>query len=156
VVIEATDDEAAAAALPKLAVAARRNGAPVENAKVAGADRAYQLAVPGAPGPVVLAHGNGRVAVAFGEKEAADALDPSGDTLGDSGRYDDAKDAIDGIVPSLIVALPPVLALAEASGASSDSDYQEVKPYLEKLDLVVTGSEKDGDTLRSLFTVTTR
>jgi hypothetical protein len=156
VVIGAKDDGAAAAALPKLAVAAKQNGAPVQNAKVAGADRAYQVAVPGAPGPVVIAHGNERVVLAFGEKEAADALKPSGDTLGDSGRYDDAKDAIDGITPALLVDLPKVLALAEALGAASDQDYVKAKPYLEQLDLLVTGSESDGDALRSLFTVTTK
>ena len=54
-----------------------------------------------------------------------------------------------------MLSLQTVFELVESSG-QTDADYQEAKPYLQKLDLLVTGSEKDGDTLRSLFTVTTR
>jgi hypothetical protein len=155
VVIGTTDDDAAAQAIPRLVAAAKRSGAPVTKADVAGADQAFAVAAPEAPGPVVLAQGNGRVVLAFGEDEAADALKPSGDTFGDSGRFSSAKDAIDGLQPSLVLSLPTVFALVEQSG-EADADYREAKPYLDKLDLVVTGSEKDGDTLRSLFTITTR
>jgi hypothetical protein len=155
IIIEATDEAAARAAIPRLVAAARRNGAPVQNADVDGADQAFAVPAPGAPGPVVLAQGNGRVALAFGEQAAGAALQPSGNTFGDSAVYERAKDAIDGLEPALVLSLPTVFALVESSG-QTDADYEEAKPYLQKLDLVVTGSEKDGDTSRSLFTVTTR
>ncbi|MEA2126663.1 MAG: hypothetical protein QOI80_3445 [Solirubrobacteraceae bacterium] len=155
-VIGVTDQDAAKAAIPRLIAAAKRNGAPVAKADVKGADQAYSLPVPGAPGPVVIAQGGDRVVLAFGEDAAAEGLAPSTDTIADSGRYDAAKGAIDGIAPSLLVSLPAVLKLAESSGATDDADYTQAKPYLDKLDLVVTGSEKDGDSLRSLFTVTTK
>lgn len=154
-IIEVSDEAAARAAIPKLVAAARKQGAPVGGADVPGADQAFAVPAPGAPGPVVLAQGGDRVVLAFGEQEAAAAFDPGSDTLGSGGRYDTAQDAIDGLEPSLIVALQPILSLVEASG-DTDADYAEAKPYLEKLDLVVSGSEKDGDTLRSLFTVTTK
>ncbi len=155
VVIEATDEDAARAALPRLVAAAKRMGAPVARARVDGADQAYSVPAPGAPGPVVLAGGNGRVVLAFGEDAAAEALAPGGDTFADSAAYTNAKDAVDGLEPSLVLSLPAVLELAGEAGAASDPDFQEAKPYLDRLDLVVTGSEKDGDTLRSLFTITT-
>ena len=136
--------------------AAKRSGAPVQAASVKGADQAFSVAAPGAPGPVVLAQGGDRVVLAFGEEAAGEALSPSGDTIGDSGRYDAAKDAIDGVTPALIVSMPEVFALAESSGATNDPDYAKAKPYLQKLDLAVAGSEKDGDELRSLFTVTAK
>jgi hypothetical protein len=154
-VIGVRDEDAAKQAIPRIVAAAQRSGAPVRKADVKGADEAYAVAAPGAPGPVVLARGSGRVALAFGAEAAAEALSPPSDTLGDSGRFADAKEAIDGLEPSLVLSLPTVLKLVEESG-QTDSDYAQAKRYLDKLDLVVTGSEKDGDAVRSLFTVTTR
>ena len=155
-IIKTTDDGAARAALPKLIAAAKRSGAPVQGARIPGADLAFSIPAPGAPGPIVLAHGDGRVVIALGEKAAAEAVKPSGATFGDSDTFSTAKSAVDGIEPTLVLSLPAVLKLAEGAGAGSDADYQKAKPYLDKLGLVVAGSEKDGDTIRSLFTITTR
>lgn len=154
-VISATDEDAAATALPRLVAAAKRSGLPVTAATVDGADQAFTVAAPDVPAPVVVARAGDRVVAAFGANAAREALDPSSDTLAGSGRYEDAKAAIDGIVPSLVVAVPGVLALVDDAG-SSDPDYAEAKPYLQKLDQVVTGSQQDGDTYRSLLTVTTK
>lgn len=155
VVIAVSDEDAADAAIPRLIAAAKRSGAPIQNVKVAGADDAVAIPAPEAPGPVVLAKKGDRVVLAFGEKEAAAALDPGSDTLGSAGAYDSAKDAIDGLEPTVILSLSKVLTLAEATG-ETDADFEEAKPYLEKLDQIVSGSEKDGDDLRTLFTVTTK
>ncbi len=155
VTIGVTDRAAATAALPRLVAGARKTGTPVQSADVKGADQAYSIAAPGAPGPVVIAQGGDRVVLAFGEAAAAEALSPTGDTIADSGRYDAAKASIDGIAPSVIVSVPTILSLVESSG-DTDADYAQAKPYLEKLDQAVTGTEKDGDQLRSLFTVTTK
>jgi hypothetical protein len=154
-VIGVRDQGAAKAAIPRLIAAAAHAGAPVNKAKVAGADAAYSAVAPGAPGPLVLAEGKDRVVLAFGEQEAASALEPAGDTLDSSGRYDDARSAIDGLAPALIVSLPAVLKLAESSG-NSDPQYAAARPYLAKLGQIVVGSEKAGSALRSLLTVTTR
>lgn len=153
-IIGVTDTDAAKAAIPKLVAAAKRQGAPVEAADVDGAEQAFAVPVPDAPGPAVLAQGGDRVVLALGEQAAAEGLKP-GETIDDSGLYDKAKDSIDGLEPSLILSLPTVFKLVEESG-DTDADYAKAKPYLDMLDLVVTGSKKDGDKLRSLFTVTAK
>lgn len=150
-VIEVTDESAAGAAIPKLVAAAKQNGAPVRGANVAGADEAYSLTVPGAPADVILADGGDRVVLAFGEQAAEDGLEPS-ETIGDSGLYERAERALDGIAPATIVDFTKALALIEQA-AAGDEDFAEAKPYLEKLDLIAAGAEDDDGTLRSRFTV---
>lgn len=156
VIIGAKDEPAARAALPRLVAAAKRSGAPVKATRVAGADLAFSVPAPGAPGPVVLAEGNGRVVLALGQDAAAAAIKPSGDTFGDSATFSQAKSAVDGIEPTIVLSLPSVLKLAEGAGAASGAGYQKARPYLDKLGLVVAGSQRNGDSIRSLFTVTTR
>lgn len=151
VVIGVTDEAAATAALPRLVAAAKRNGAPVQDASIAGADQAFSAPVPGAPAPVVIAQAGDRVVVALGEQAAADALQPAG-TIAESGLYDRAKSAIDGIEPTMILDAPSILKLIEQT-AAGDPRYAEAKPYLDQLDLIASGAEEDGDALRSLFTV---
>lgn len=151
IVISVTDEGAAGSAIPKLIAAARKNGAPVQGADVAGADEAYSVTVPGAPADVVLADGGDRVVLAFGVPAAEDALDPS-ETIGDSGLYERAEGALDGIAPATIVDFSKALALIEQA-AAGDPDFAEARPYLEKLDLLAAGAESDDDDLRSLFTV---
>lgn len=153
-VIEVTDDAAAKAAVPRLVAAAKRGGAPVQAASVAGADQAYEVPIGDARGPVVLAQGADRVVVAFGEQAAADGLNASS-TIADSGLYDRAKASVDGIDPSTILNMPSILALVEQA-VGDDPDYARAKPYLDKLDLIASGAEEDGDALRSLFTVKVR
>ncbi len=152
VVIEASDEDAARAAIPRIVGATRRFGMPLQPAKVDGADQAFSVALPGAPGPLVLAEGGGRVVIALGDDAAAEGLNPT-ETIEDSGLYGRAQDAIDGVAPAAIVDFTAILALAEATGATSDPDYAEAQQYLEQLDLLVAGSEKDGDAYRSLFSV---
>lgn len=152
IVVEAKDAGAAEAALPRLVDAARRNGAPVQEASIDGAETAWT--VPGVTpnGPLVLAYGNARVVLAIGELAAEDGLEAS-ETIEDSGLYDAAKDAIDGVEPSLVLDYEGIVLLAESDGAIDDPEYAEVRPYLEMLDLVVAGAETDDDEYRSLFAV---
>ncbi len=103
-------------------------------------------------GPLVVASGNGRVVFAVGELAAEDGLNAS-ETIKDSGLYDRASDAIDGVAPSFILDYAGIILLAESDGAIDDPEYAEVRPYLEMLDLVVAGSEVDDDEFRSLFAI---
>jgi Protein of unknown function (DUF3352) len=155
-VLQATDEGKAAAAFGKfIGLARTRGGLDPQPIRIDGADTAFAIARPNAGAgpaskqPVVLAHGNGRVVAAFGKAAAAAALS-SEHTFGDSEAMSQARDALDGKAdPALVVAIPPVLALAEASGSASDPDYQKAKPYLQAFDVVTSGSKQDGDTLRS-------
>lgn len=155
VVIEVTDEDAAAAAIPRIIGAARKSGAPVEEAQIDGADQAFTVPIPEAPGPLVMAFDGERVVFSIGEQAAADGLNPT-ETIADSGLYERAEGAVDGIAPSLVLDFATIFALAEATGATSDPDYAEAKPYLDALDLFVIGSEEDGDSLRQLFSVTVK
>jgi uncharacterized protein DUF3352 len=158
VVVEATDESKAASAFGKLVGLARTRGhLDPQPIRVAGADTAFSIARPlsgghgssGAKPPFVLARGNGRVVATFGQAAAAAALSPDR-TFGDSDTMDQARDALDGKAdPAIVVALAPVLALAESSGSASDPDYQKAKPYLQAFDVIAAGSRKDGDTVRS-------
>jgi len=154
IVIEASDQDAAAAAFPRIIAAARESGAPVAPAQVDGADQAFSVPLPDAPGPIVMATNGELVVLSLGEQAAQDALDPT-ETIADSGLYERAKGAVDGIAPATIFDFSTILSIAEAEG-STDADYEEAKPYLEQLDLLVAGAEQDGDEYRSLFTVTVK
>jgi len=146
-VVQATDEGKAVAALPRIVNAlTTRGGVPFSSAQVSGADQAWTATVPDAPGRVVIARTGDRVVLALGEEAASAALQPSG-TLGDSALYDRAKDALDGLEPSFLVDGPTLVRLI-GEGAGSDPDFAKAKPYLDLLDLLAAGTDKDGDVLR--------
>ena len=151
VVIKATDADKAAAALPRLVVAAHaQGGISFRNASIAGADQAYAADLPDGPGPVVLARAGDRVVLAVGDGVAQDALEPSS-TLGDSGVYDKAKSALDDVDPVLILDGPTAIGLL-AQSAGSDPGFAKAKPYLDLLDVLTAGYATDGDTIRQRLT----
>jgi hypothetical protein len=43
----------------------------------------------------------------------------------------------------------PILDLVESTGAASDADWQDAKPYLEPLSALVAGTSGEGDDLKS-------
>jgi hypothetical protein len=93
------------------------------------------------------------VVAGYGTSAAAAGLSAP-KRLGDSDTLGLAKDALDGKVdPALVVAVAPVLALAESGGASSDADYQKAKPYLQAFDVLAAGSKREGDTVHSRLAV---
>jgi len=47
----------------------------------------------------------------------------------------------------------PILDLVGSSGAASDADWQEAKPYLEPLNALVGGTSGSGDDLKSAFKI---
>lgn len=152
VVIEATDEDAAKAAIPRLVEGLRSSGAPVSEAELEGAELAFTTPSPGTSGPLVVAYGNGRAVIAIGEDAAKEGLEAS-EKLGDTEAYERGKDAIDGVAPSFFINYEGIVALAESAGTIDDPDYEKVRPYLEQLDVIVGGAEEDGDDLRSLFAV---
>jgi Protein of unknown function (DUF3352) len=151
VVVSVTDEAKARSALPRLIGVARQNGAPFSPVSLGDADQAFSAPVPGAPGPVVVARKGDRLVIALGESTAKAALSP-GETLGDSGLYDRAKDSIDGLDPSFFIDAGPMVQLIEEN-ASDEPDFAKAKPYLEMLDVIAAGSKREGDTVRSRFTV---
>jgi hypothetical protein len=154
-VIEVTNRERAAKAIPKLIGLARQQaGAPFEPVKVKGATLAFAAALPDAPKPLVVALGGDRAVIAFGEDAAADGLAPA-QTIEDDGTYGRATALTDGLEPTVLLDGPTVIGLIEQSVAD-DPDFAKAKPYLDMIGTVAAGSGKDGDRLRQRFAVKVR
>jgi hypothetical protein len=139
-VIEVTDEAKAATGFGKLVgllqSEANLDAKPI---KIDGADAAFAVQDGTTPKPIVLARGNGKVIIAYGNDAAAAALAPS-DKLGDAEIYQQAKDALDDDVePGLLVSMPAVIALVDAIG-EADVEWDKAKPYLEAYDVIALGA----------------
>lgn len=152
-VIEATDDDRAAAAFGKIiGLIAKEQGAQQKPVQIEGAESAFSFTTPDADKPIVLARGSGRVVAAYGEEAAKAALAPATE-LGDSELYGDAKDALGGAEPSLLLSMPAVITLVDAIG-DTDADWDAAKPYLETLGAITSGGSVDDDKAKTRFAVT--
>ena len=155
-VIEVTDATRAKNAIPKLVGLARQQGgAPFEPTKIEGASLAFSAALPGAPRPLVVALGDERAVITYGEEAATDALNRT-EAFGDSDLYARAKEAADGLEPTFLLDAKPILNLVKESMPADDEDFKKALPYLESLDLLAGGSEKDDGKLRQRFALRVR
>ena len=145
VLIQSKDEAASRRALTKLsALAAQSGDATVSAADVAGA-KGYKLANASAPRGVFMVQSGDKVAITYGEGAAKQALSGSGDGLTSAPGFSDAASKLgDAYAPSLYIAVPPILNLADSFGASG-ADWQKAKPYLTILDYLIAGSAKSGD-----------
>jgi Protein of unknown function (DUF3352) len=94
------------------------------------------------PRPVEIGLQNDRVVIAYGAGSAQDALDPS-QQLADSTTFSDAQGKVSALGADLFLSFPQIFQLAEASGAKSDPDYVDAKPYIAALEYLVSGSGTD-------------
>jgi hypothetical protein len=137
-VIELTDSGRAAQGFGKIAGLLQSAGdVHVDPVSINGARTAFAITDRTTPQPIVMALSDDRVVVTYGRTAAEQALAPDA-KLGDAALYDDAKSALDGIDPGLLVSMPSVLKLAEASG-STDADFESARPYLEAYDAIALG-----------------
>jgi hypothetical protein len=154
-VIEATDEDKAAAAFNKIVgLAGRESGVRPRPASVDGADAAFAFDIPDAPKPILFARGNGRVVAAFGETAAAAGLNPSS-KLDDSETLGAAKGALGDMEPIFVLSIPDVVKLVDGMGAA-DADFEQARPYVEAFGVVTSGSSVDGDKVKSRLAVTLR
>ncbi len=153
-VIEVTDRDLAAQAIPKLIGLARQQGdIPFEPVRIPGAELAFAARQPGMADAVVVALGGDRAVITYGEDAAADALEPD-QTLEQDGTYGRAKDATGGLDPTLLFEAPAIVKLIAES--ATEKEFAEAKPYLDTIDLFAAGSEEDGDKVRQRFVVKLR
>jgi hypothetical protein len=138
-VIQVTDAEKAERGFGKLAglLQTAVGGLRVEPVAIKGAKTAFAIADRSMPKPIVMALSGERVVVAYGRDAAEQALSPSS-KLGDAALYDEAKSALDGIDPGLLVSMPAVVELIEATG-SADAGFQRARPYLDAYDALALG-----------------
>jgi hypothetical protein len=94
--------------------------------------------------PVEIAQQGDKLVIGYGTGSAERSLKPA-QTLADSPSFSAAKGQVSDLGTDLFLDFPSVLALAESSGAKSDPDYRQAKPYLDALTYLVSGSGGKGD-----------
>lgn len=115
-------------------------------------DGGYTVAIEGLPKPIHAFVETGKLVLAYGEDAAKDAVS-SGSRLGDSQNFTSVRDSLGDYDVSFYVLVKPILDLVESSGAASDADWQDAKPYLEPLNALVGGTSGSGDDLKSAFKI---
>jgi hypothetical protein len=149
VVIEVTDEQRAADAFGKLVGVIRTQGAAdARPVRIEGADTAFAISDAATPQPVILARGQGRVVAAYGEDAAAQAL-AADEPLADSELHSRGE-AILGhdVSPTVLVSMPAILRLVDASPGAADPEWAQVRPYLEAYDVVAGGGGREGEQVR--------
>ena len=143
-VIQVTDSAKAAKGFGKLVgLLQSAGGVRAKPTQVEGADAAFAVQNPQLPKPLIMARSAERVVVSFGAEAARDAFAPAS-KLGDSDIYNEAKDSLGGLEPSVLLAMPNVVKLVESSG-SADPDFEKARPYLDAYDVIAYGVEGDED-----------
>jgi Protein of unknown function (DUF3352) len=159
VVVETSDEEASGRFIERVARLLRRTAGPgttVGPLDVPGGGEGVTMRSQDFPEPIHLFQRDGKVVAAFGDAAAEDAFDPE-ETLADSPDFTQAEEALGGDYQvSFFVAFQPIFALAEASGAGADEEFQEAKPYLEPLGAMVGGASEDGDKVHGAFALTVK
>jgi hypothetical protein len=140
VVIQPSDEDRAADAFGRLVgaaqVMAKARAQPVD---IAGADQAFAISDGRSPRPIVLARGSGLVVITAG-RPAAEAALGSDDRLGDTDLDTEAQDLV-GMEPSVLVGVPQLLELMNASGR--DPGLAQAQPYLEAYSVLAAGMVDD-------------
>lgn len=119
---------------------------------LAGEADGFSILPAGVPFPITVALTDDRLAIAFGPDAAQRLLDPE-DTLEGSDRLADAREALDGLEPALLVDVTSIVGLAETFGLSADPDFQEARPYLTAFRELLAGSGSEGGRKRARFAV---
>jgi hypothetical protein len=141
-VIEVTDSEKASKGFGKLVgLLQSAGGVQARPVKIDGAEAAFSVSDPSVPKPIVLARSSERVVIAYGEDAAKEALSPSS-KFGDSETYQAARDKLGDVDPALIVSMPSIIKLVDASG-SADAEFEQARPYLEAYDVIAYGFKGD-------------
>jgi len=143
-VIEVTDSDKAERGFTKLVgLLQAAGGVKARPVDVDGADTAFSVSSPDIPKPIVLARSSERVVIAYGGEAAKAAFSPS-EKLGDSEVYRAATDALGDVDPALLLSMPAVVKLVDASG-SADAEFEQARPYLDAYDVIAYGIEGGDD-----------
>jgi hypothetical protein len=146
-VITVKDDARATEVFGKLIALARSQGSvnprPI---RIDGADQAFSVASPDAPKPIVLARGPGKFVIAYGKSAAAAAFKPQ-TKLGETELYKQAKATLDNkFEPAFLFSMDGILKVVDGTGGGTDPDFQQARPYLERLSVITSGGKADDNT----------
>ncbi len=146
-IIETKDEQASGRMIDAVARLARQQGAESGlrvRPSTQGGGEGYTISGQGIPKPIHFFQKDGRVVVAYGDAAARDAVDPS-EKLGDNPDFSSTRDSLGGDYDvSFVVLMQPILDLVESTGAASDADWQDAKPYLEPLERARGGDLRRG------------
>jgi len=95
--------------------------------------------------PVVVAAKGSRIAIGYGLASTLSSFQEASKPLSDSPAYEEAVSALGGTPIAAYVAGPAALRLASSLIPPGEEDFEEAKPYLEKIDYLAVGSEASGD-----------
>jgi Protein of unknown function (DUF3352) len=120
-------------------------GTGINPLKLNGGGSGYVITDPSvAPAPVEIAQQNDEIVIGYGSGSAEQALSPAS-KLADSQPFSSAKGQVSSLGTDFFLDLPKVFQYAEATGAKSDPDYLQAKPYLNALSYLISGSGSKGD-----------
>ena len=95
--------------------------------------------------PLVVVAKGSRIAIGYGLAPTLASFQEAGETLADSAPYKEALDALGGTPIAAFVDGPAALRLAENLMPPGEEDFEEAKPYLQKIDYLALGSEASDD-----------
>jgi hypothetical protein len=156
-VIESKDPAASAELLGKIQGLIKQEGVKVQPLASAGGDAGFQLVDPsGELGqPIQVVQRGDRIVAGYGAQSVEQGLTPQSGAAGlaQSPAFTGAQEAIGDLGIDGFLSFAPIFQLAEASGATSDPDYQTAKPYLDSLDFLAVGSGSEDDRATARFVI---
>ena len=140
-VISSRDRAASARTLAELRSAFARD-ADVVTERLGPGGPGFSVTPPGAPVEIVFTQRDGKVIIGLGQASIADALS-SQQGLAESPAFKSAAAALGGLEPSLYLDFQPVARLFEVPGVINDPRFEQIKPYLDRLDYLIAGAGSD-------------
>jgi hypothetical protein len=141
-VIQSRDQSASAKTLDQLRAAFEAD-VDVETRPLGGGETGFTVTPAGAPLQIVFTQRDGKFVVALGRDSVGDAL-AAPDKLSDSAAFESATDSLAGLTPSFYLDFQPIASLFQLPGVIEDPRFEQIKPYLERLDYVIAGSGSSG------------
>lgn len=144
-VLESTDDAAAAQAMNTLRDVVQQQGQGTPKPLELGSGgNGFTLDSPSAAQPINFVQQNGKVVIGYGDAATQAALTPS-DTLAQVPTFSAASGSIGGGGPQFYVSVPQAVAvLAQEAGAKADPQFAMILPYLQRLSYLTAGGGADG------------
>jgi hypothetical protein len=141
-IISVKDDARATEVFGKLIALARSQGdVDPRPIRIDGADQAFRIANPDAPKPIVVARGTGKFVIAYGAGAAKAAFKPQ-TKLGETELYKQAKATLDNkFEPAFLFSADGILKVVDGTGGGTDPDFQQARPYLERLSVITSGGK---------------
>jgi hypothetical protein len=146
-VLETTDPAASMTAIDRAqSLIDSRTDLRVGPLNVQGGGEGFSVQPVGAPAPVnVVQRGNRIVAAYGGDVGISEAFSPNR-SLGESGPFSTAADALGGDYSAAgFLDFAPLRDVFEVGGGTASSDYARAKPYLDHLDYLALGSRQGDD-----------